>query len=191
MKMTLKQNINTNSLVLRHRILVQATGLVMGREGALETEQDLFLMLSFIDNIIEENLVEECNEDERDLITIMETEVEPFFFEIMKQEKYKEMWDYVNKIFIDKCKEIWANQHSIIGVIDTILEVLGTMDETQKGEILKSTAKIAEAAQEKRTAIMAEKADQANSKLEELVKSYQRAEAQKLEQEEIKEDDAE
>ena len=45
MKMTFKKGINAESLILKHNILLQASDLVMGREGALQTEKDLYLMI--------------------------------------------------------------------------------------------------------------------------------------------------
>lgn len=176
MKMTLVENLNTESIVLRHKILVQSIGLISGREGVLETEKDLYLILALLDNIIEEDLVKECNEDERELAQIMEEDLEPFFFNLIKEEKYNKLYTYVRKVFLDKCKEIWDNQHSLLGVIDTILTVVSTMDEEQKGEILESTANVAKAVYEKRTEELSAKADKANSKLEQLVEMYQRKE---------------
>ena len=46
MKMTFKKGINAESLILKHNILLQASDLAMGREGALQTEKDLYLMMA-------------------------------------------------------------------------------------------------------------------------------------------------
>ena len=59
MKLTLLENVNTQSFVLKHNILAQATSLAMGREGVLQTEKNLYLVLALVDNIIQENLIEE------------------------------------------------------------------------------------------------------------------------------------
>lgn len=178
MKLTLMENINTESIVLRHKILMQAIGLINGREGALETEKDLYLILALLNNIIEEDLVSECNDDARELVEIMEDELEPYFFELMKKPEYLDLFNYTHKIFINECNTIWNNQHSIMGVIDTVLTLLGTMDDTEKGKILESTAQMAQAVYEKRTEKMTEQAEAANSKLEQLVEMYQKKEGQ-------------
>lgn len=190
MQMTLVENLNTESIVLRHKILVQSIGLISGREGVLETEKDLYLILALLDNIIQEDLVKQCNDDERELVVIMEEDLEPYFFNLIQDKKYNDLYLYVRKVFLDKCKEIWDNQHSLLGVIDTILTVVSSMDEEQKGEILESTANVAKAVYEKRTEILSDKADEANNKLEQLVQMYQRKEGKKIE-EENKENNAE
>ena len=72
MKLTLKENeINAKSLMVKHDILMKSTGLVSGREGVLETEKELYLMIAFVDTFVEENLIELCNQDERSLNDII------------------------------------------------------------------------------------------------------------------------
>lgn len=174
MKLTKLDNINTESVVLKHKILVQATGLIVGREGVLETEKELYLMLSFLNNLIEEDLVEECNDDSRELSTIMEEDLEPFFFDILASEEYRDMYKDVKRIFLNRCEEVWTSQHSILGVIDTVLTILGNMEEEDKKEVLENVGKVASTLQKDHDEKMEKKADQANSKLEQLVQSYQR-----------------
>ena len=93
MKLTLKENINTNSLMLKHNILLQASGLVMGREGVLQTEKDLYLIMALVDNVIEEDLIASCNEDTRELSAIMTEDIEPFFNSLMEKEEYKILYN--------------------------------------------------------------------------------------------------
>lgn len=189
MKMTLKQNINTNSLMLKHGILLQASGLVMGREGVLQTEKDLYFIMAFVDNLIEEDLIASCNEDKRDLATVMTEDIEPFFMQLIEKEEYKVLYEEMRQLFLQRCKEIWDNQHSIVGVIDTFLTTLSTLTEEDKKDVLKETAKVAEAAFDRRTEIMSDKVEDVNSKLEAFVRNY--AEAQKQKQEEEIEEEQE
>ena len=202
MKLTLLENVNTQSFVLKHNILAQATSLAMGREGVLQTEKNLYLVLALIDNIIQENLIEECNNDKRDLNTIMLEDIEPFFFELIKEEKYSKLYEEMDALFLQRCKEIWDNQHSIVGLIDSVLTTLALMSPEDKKEALEATGKVAEKAFERRTAIMEQKADETNSKLEAFVRQYQekekkikeekeKQEKEKIEQEQTEENDAE
>lgn len=179
MTLTLKKDINMNSLVVQHEILLQATSLLMGREGVLETEKELYLILSVVNAMIEEDLIQMCNEDGRDLVVIMAQDIEPFFKATLDRELPKDVYDKMKKMLLDRCKEIWDNQHSIVGVIDTILTTIAMMSPEDKKEALVETAKIAEQAFEKRSATMEKKADETNSKLEELVKQYQKQSAAK------------
>lgn len=184
MKFTLKQNINTNSLMLKHGILLQASGLVMGREGVLQTEKDLYLIMAFVDNLIEEDLIAACNEDARDLGTMMTEEVEPFFMQLIEKEEYKILYEEMRQLFLQRCKEIWDNQHSIVGLIDAFLTTLSTLTEEDKKDVLVETAKVAEAAFDRRTEVMSGKVDDVNAKLEAFVRNY--TESQKRKEEENK-----
>ena len=178
MELTLKENINTHSVILRHKILIQATDLLVGREGVLETEKDLYLILSFLDNIMNEDVVDLCNQDERGLVDIMEQELEPIFFEVIKEEDYKELYLYVKDVLHNRCQEIWNNQHSIIGAIDTILTIIGSMDNKSKEGLVEKEIDAAKYVEEKRTEKIEEKTEEVNSKLEELIKTYQKKEGQ-------------
>ncbi len=173
MKLTLKENINTESLILKHNILLQASGLITGREGVLQTEKDLYLIMAFVDNLIEEDLIALCNEDTRDLTAVMVENIEPFFMNLIKEEKYNVLYKEVRELFLQRCKEIWDNQHSVIGMIDAFLTSIATLSDEDKKEALKETAKIAEMAFDRRTEIMEEKVDDVNSKLETFVRNYQ------------------
>ena len=191
MKFTLKENINTESLMLKHNILLQASGLITGREGVLQTEKDLYLIIALVDNLIEEDLIAECNEDARDLTIVMVEDIEPFFMNLMKEEKYNTLYKEVRELFLQRCKEIWDNQHSVIGMIDAFLTSMATLSDEDKKEALKETAKLAEMAFDRRTEIMEDKVDSVNSKLEAFVRNYQERqieEQEKIKEEEIKEE---
>lgn len=193
MKMTFKKEINAESLILKHNILLQASDLVMGREGTLQTEKDLYLMMAFVDNYIEEDLIAECNEDERDLSLITIEDIEPAFNELMKDEKNKALYNEVHELFLGRCKEIWDNQHSFYGVLDALLTMIGSMDEEGKKEVLTATSKIAEQAFDRRTDAMTKKVEETNSKLEQLVQQYMKNPDGKVEEKPVenKESDAE
>lgn len=152
MKITLKENVNTKSLVLQHNILTQAITLMSGREEALETEKDIYLMIAFTNTIINEDLIQECNNDGRDLNQIVATEIEPFFLQLLEQNiGYEQMFNNVKRIFGDYYQKMYEKQHSFMGVIDGLLTSLETMSIEDKKEILNGTAKIAEQAYKDRT----------------------------------------
>lgn len=174
MTFTLKKNVNMDSLVVQHGVLLQATDLLVGREGVLETEKELYLILAVINAMIEEDLIQMCNEDGRDLVEIMENDIEPFFHKVLGQELPTDTYNKMKKLLLDRCREIWDNQHSVIGLIDAILTAIATMSDEDKKEALVETSKIAEKVLEKRTEVMTDKVDQVDSKLEALIAQYQR-----------------
>lgn len=172
MKMTLKKNINLKSLVLKHNILLEVSNLTVGREGVLQTEKNLYLVLAFMDNLVEEDLIQEINEDGRDLTTIMLEDIEPKFMELIEQEGYKELYDEMLELHLQRCKEIWQNQHSIVGLVDALLLTIASMSDEAKEDALVETGKLAEAAFNRRTSEMKGAVEETNSKLEEFIKAY-------------------
>lgn len=175
MKLTLKENININSLTLQHNILLQATTLLQGREGALETEKKIFLLLAVVDTIIEEDLLQLCNEDSRLLTDILMEDIEPFIEHLKEQDdSYTIVINYLTDVYLKHCDKIWAEQHSIIGVIEALLTMIGSMSDEERKEALVATSKIAEEAFDRRTEKMEKQTIEANSKLEKLVQQYQR-----------------
>ena len=176
MKMTFKKDLNMKSLVLRHNILLEASNLIMGREGVLQTEKDLFLVLAFMDNLIEEDLIQEVNEDGRDLTAIMLEDIEPEFLKLIEQEEYQNLYKEIEKLHLQRCKEIWDNQHSAFGIIDALLTTIAALSPEETKEVLKATGTIAEKAYEHRTEVMENKAEETNSKLEALIEQYRRKE---------------
>jgi hypothetical protein len=182
MQLTLKENINIHSLTLQHNILLQATMLLEGREGTLETEKRLYLMLAVVNNIIEEDLMELCNNDDRTLQTIMVEDIEPFYDKCEDEiEGFIDVCQYIEYLLLDRCREIWNNQHSVIGVIDALLTVIGGIGEEDKTKLVDKAIDIAKNIEDKRTEKMEEQIEQTNSKLEELVKTYQRKTENKIE----------
>lgn len=173
MKLTLKEkNVNAKSLITKHDILMKSTSLVSGREGVLETEKELYLMIAFVDTFIEEDLIELCNQDGRTLNDIVLEDIEPIYLELIKDEDKAQLYKESKTLLLNRCKEIWDNEHSIVGVIDAILTTIATMSEEDKKEALVATGKIAEQAFDRRTELMDKKVNETNSKLDELMKQY-------------------
>ena len=175
MKLTLKENININSLTLQHNVILQATTLIQGREGVLETEKRIYLLLALVDMIVQEDFLELCNSDERILTDILMEDVEPFIDGLKNENKdYIYAINYMEEVFLEHCQQIWDNQHSIMGAMETFLTMIGSMSDEDKKEVLIGVSKTAEQAFDRRTASLAEETKQVSSKLEQLVQQYQR-----------------
>ena len=184
MKLTLKKDVNLHSLTLQHNILLQATMLLEGREDGLKTEKEIYLMIAMVDMLVQENLLELCNQDTRELSAIIIEDIEPFFNnEIMNSVENKEAYQTMLHALLERCDKIVERRYSIVGVIDSLLITLGTLTSEEKAEILEKTGEVAAKVYEKRTEQMTEQAQETNSKLEALVQQYQRKS--------IKENDAE
>lgn len=184
MKLTLKKDVNLHSLTLQHNILLQATMLLEGREDGLKTEKEIYLMIAMVDMLVQENLLELCNQDTRELSTIIIEDIEPFFnSEIINNTENKEVYKTMLHTLLERCDKVVERRYSIVGVIDSLLITLGTLTSEEKADILEKTGEVAAKVYEKRTEQMVEQAQETNSKLEALVQQYQRKS--------IKENDAE
>lgn len=174
MKFTLKENINLNSVATQHEILLRATNLLVGREGALETEKELYLILAIVGTMINEDVIAFCNEDNRDLFTVMQESIEPFFIELRTAGQVSdEVYNLLKDRLLKRCQQIWDNQHSVVGLIDSLLLMIGSMSEEDKKDALVKTAEIAGKVYEHRTEVLEKEAQETNSRLEEFVKQYQ------------------
>lgn len=175
MKLTLKKDININSLTLQHNILLRAMGLLEGREGVLKTEKQLYLMIAMIDLVIEEDLLELCNNDDRDLPQILMEDIEPFFIELIDSNNdYNKVFNELRVLMLEHCDRIWSEQHSIVGIIDAILTAIASVPEEDKKQVLEDTSKAAADLFEKRTEIINKQNTEINEKIGELIKQYQK-----------------
>ena len=191
MELTLKENYNISSVTLQHNILLQTLTMLEGREGALETEKKIYLIVSLVNNLVKEDLLDLCNKDERDLPTILMEDIEPFFNKISTEdEKIKDAYNYMEKVLLERCDRIWEDQHSLLGVMDAILTTIAEMSEEDKKEALVKTAEIAEKAFDHRTEEMVKATNETNSKLEALIAQYQK-QTDEIKEDKKEENDAE
>lgn len=174
MEIKLKENVNYESLVLRHDVLIEATSLLVGREGALESEQELYTLLAIIDNLSENNVIEECNNDKRELLVIIKEDIEPVFLKLMEDPKFQDFWYSIRRVVLSRCRDIWDRQNSLRGVIEGLIDSLATIDEEGKEKVLAATGELAKQAYERRTEKMEKATQEVNSKLEQLVAKYER-----------------
>lgn len=175
MKLTLKENINIGSLTLQHNMLLRAVGLLEGREGGLDTEKRIYLMIAMIDLLVQEDLLALCNEDERDLPTIMIEDIEPFFFTLINENKeYETVYHYLENKILEYCQRVWSEQHSVLGVIDAILTTIASIPEDDKKQVLEDTGKAAAELYEKRTDMLERQSAEVSDKLSKLIQQYQK-----------------
>ena len=83
--MTVKQNVNFESIILQHKIALEASTMLEDREIVLDTDVALYTMVSLVNNAIEEDLMDIIEKDKREFIDILTEDIEPKFWEIVKQ----------------------------------------------------------------------------------------------------------
>lgn len=125
MKLTVKQNINKESVVLKHKIALETATLLEGRDKLLQTDHMIYVMVSLVDNFIEESLIALINEDTKEFAEIVERDVEPVFCELIKDKEiealFYEVLDYINEF---KYREE-TRRTSAIGFVDYLFEIIG------------------------------------------------------------------
>lgn len=128
MEMTVKQNLNANNIVFKHKIALEAMTLLEGRVNLIYTDIMVYTMVSFVDNCIEENLIELINSDTKEFTEIVEFDIEPKFEEITQNEDlcalYYEIVEYVS----DYMDTLEYKRNTAIGLINELLDTIMDMD---------------------------------------------------------------
>lgn len=183
MEIKMKKDVNVKSAVLKHQIALEAVELLYGREESLKTEIEIYTILAFIDNLSENNLIEECNQDKRNLIDIMGQEIEPVFLQLITNEDYYNLYKEILNDVELYCHKVYDENHSLIGMLNTITEVISSLEPEQVKEVLTKTGEMAGKIKEKELAQQKEIADQkakqteeVNDKLEQLINKFTKIE---------------
>ena len=75
------------------------------------------------------------------LFPMPEEDVEPFFLEHLGTIIPRELYMELRFMLLNRCREIWENQHSVMGLIDTLLLAIGSLSEEDKKEAEELIAK--------------------------------------------------
>lgn len=187
MNLTIREGVNKDSKVLKHKIALEAITLLEDKDLVLDTEVYLYAMIALVDNFIEESLVELVGQDERTFADIVEAEIEPKFNEIVAKYELDEMYEELVYMCIDY-KDRWERKNSsALGLIDTIANMFTTQDWsdlkfffrdlTAKGEqLIAEKIESGELEIPKKTAPKATQAqlDGASDKMAALIEKFQR-----------------
>jgi hypothetical protein len=124
MEMTVKQNINAKSIVLKHKIALGASLMLEERELTLDTDAELYTMVSVVNNFIEENLLDLIEADEREFAEILEADVEPLFDKIITDYNYKETFDEIVATVVNYLDSLQYRRNTVIGLINMVIDFL-------------------------------------------------------------------
>lgn len=128
MEMTVKQNINKESVVLKHKIALEAATLLEDKENVLYTDIMIYSMVSLVDNFIEEHLIDLINKEDRDFAIIVEEDIEPLFNELVKDEQIKDIFDSTVEYVDEYLMHADYKRNTAIGLINNILDIIGDMN---------------------------------------------------------------
>lgn len=188
MEMTVKQNINAKSIVLKHKIALGASLMLEERELTLDTDAELYTMVSVVNNFIEENLLDLIEADEREFAEILESDVEPLFDKIMTDYNYQDTFEEIVSTVVNYLDNLQYRRNTVIGLINTLIDFLTDQnwedlefffnDLKQRGSTLLSSVVADEAKAEPKKIIQRvnqEQFDGASEKIKELIEKFQKS----------------
>ena len=123
--MTVKQNVNFESIILQHKIALEASTMLEDREIVLDTDVALYTMVSLVNNAIEEDLMDIIEKDYREFIDILTEDIEPKFWEIVKQYNCKEVYDKIVAINIKFLNDLMLQRNTVFGLANRIAGLFG------------------------------------------------------------------
>lgn len=132
MNFKMKENVNFNSLVLKKKILGETLEIITSTSNYTITDLQFYLMISFVNALVEENIIVYCLADEDKLIDRLTNDVEPLFVEhiINNAEAYDVYVELTNEL-IDYMEREHENNLSIIGVVNSVIDTISNADLSQ------------------------------------------------------------
>lgn len=128
MEFTKKEKVNFDSFTIRKRILDETIEMMGGKVNYTDNDIKFNLMLSLMNEMVNENIIVYCLADEDKLQDKLLKEVEPFFDEQLKDEKVAQVF---NELFIE-VKEYLTREDrintSVSGSLNKALEILASID---------------------------------------------------------------
>lgn len=128
MEMTVKQNINKESVVLKHKIALETATLLEDKENVLYTDVMIYSMVSLVDNFIEEHLIDLINQEEKDFAVIVEEDIEPLFNQLIADEDIKKIFEETVEYVDEYLMAADYKRNTLVGLVNTILDIIGNMD---------------------------------------------------------------
>lgn len=181
MKFKIRENNNYELITFKHKVALQAMNMIEDKDITLYSEVLLYAQLSFVQESCEEDVIDFLNNSmEKDLLTLMETVIEPVFMEIIKDETAKKTFDEIVDILSDYLYTKREGERSFVGILEQLIDfVTGISDADfnilfQRGKEAVSTAKgiVNKSKADKQIEIQ-------NTKMEELINKFKNVETTK------------
>ena len=140
MDFKMKETVNFDSLVLKKKILGETLEIISNKTNYTITDLQFYLMISFVNALVEENVIVYCLADEDKLMDRLENVIEPLFNEHIKNNKeifyiYNELTDDL----VDFMEREHENNLSVVGILNSIMDALSGIDYQRVLDIVNST----------------------------------------------------
>jgi len=191
MEIKMKENVNVNSFTFKKKVIEEALELLGRKRNYMVNDLKFIVMITFTNNLVENNLIIESLYNVDDIETKMSSIVEPLFEkEVLKQQERLDSFNEIVDELIDYMEREVEMRLTISGFLYDFAEDLGglSMDDLMKlinqamDKVGLSSSKINKKEKPKKTdeEIKADALkDIENAKMKALIEKYAREEGKK------------
>lgn len=141
MEFKIKENVNVNGFTFRKKVMEEMEGIKNYNRNYSINDIKFFTMITFLNNISEDEklLIELAKQ--QDLIPFMEKEVEPLYEKyILHNEDNLKAFNEIVEDLIGYYERENKNYHHITGMIYNILEEIGDLEQKDIIEVIKNVS---------------------------------------------------
>ena len=144
MEYKLKENVKVDSLTFRKKVLEETIDLMGVIKNYTATDLEFNLMLGFLDNMIEGDTLLESLAQSTRLVNEIEDKIEPLYQDIIvNNELNLQAYNSLLEELKDYCDREVESNRRITGLLYTILEEVGDLNQEQLMDIVNQDVELA------------------------------------------------
>lgn len=144
MEYKLKENVKVDSLTFRKKVLEETIDLMGVIKNYTATDLEFNLMLGFLDNMIEGDTLLESLAQSTRLVNEIEDKIEPLYQDIIvNNELNLQAYNSLLEELKDYCEREVESNRRITGLLYTILEEVGDLNQEQLMDIVNQVVDLA------------------------------------------------
>lgn len=144
MEYKLKENVKVDSLTFRKKVLEETIDLMGAIKNYTTTDLEFNLMLGFLDNMIEGDTLLESLAQSTRLVNEIEDKIEPLYQDIIvNNELNLQAYNSLLEELKDYCDREVESNRRITGLLYTILEEVGDLNQEQLMDIINQVVDLA------------------------------------------------
>lgn len=178
MEFKIRENNNYELITFKHKVALQAMNMIEDKDITLYSEVLLYAQLSFVQESCEEDVIDFLNNSmEKDLLTLMETVIEPVFMEIIKDETAKKAFDEIVDILSDYLYNKREGERSFGGIVEQLVNFVVGLSDADFNILFQRGKDTVKSVKEKPKA--EKQIEIQNTKMEELINKFKNVETTK------------
>lgn len=141
MEIKMKEKVNVQGFTFKKRVIEDSIELLGIRRNYVLNDIKFIVMIAFVNNLVENNLIIEILHDEKELESKMIDIVEPLFAQEIIKEGYQESFNEIVDDVEDYMFRMYESNNTLAGMLYTIAESFG---DTNIEELINIVKKLAE-----------------------------------------------